>query len=613
MNILMDIKKNKKEVVFSRLKQTAAKNWGYGESEMEGFDPLVDLLFGACSSEFERLSTELYSSQSRILEKVAQILLPDVDLRPSPSYAILQAKPVNAEKLIHQTDQFVIEKEFMNTLSKKTELRKVFFSPTSSFRVIDAEVLLMVTSQEIIQVNELMKKTIIRSKTQQISHQHKLWIGLKLNPSIKTLKDISFYFDWFNDPNKNYLLKLFQLSRWFDSGKEIRTKSGFSEAVDSLYKEATIDIAGFLDINLKTEKKINRFFEDCFLTVTDDYLPEMRKYLPEFVDFFAVDELEKLKEKLGWIEIDFPEIFPVESLASAYCTPNAFPVVNRRLHNSNRPYTLNADLNIFPILTEDMFYTMRQIISSNHISYQEVPFKRASDFAPGTYTVRTKGVKRFDERDANEHVEYLLELLREEYVAFKSVNPSLMEKELNELSVIINRLFLNVLKSNEVKTNTHFIFMKSEIVEDVWLEFWSTTGPFGNNIPMGSPCSNNDFDKKCMRLLTSTVGGKNPPDQLERTYLFKNELLTRNRVVTVEDIRVFCQAELGNELKDVNIAQRAIMGQNRSTGFKNCILVQLTFKDGKSDAEKEGIVNHIEKSLQQKSSCIYNYKIECVD
>jgi hypothetical protein len=155
--------------------------------------------------------------------------------------------------------------------------------------------------------------------------------------------------------------------------------------------------------------------------------------------------------------------------------------------------------------------------------------------------------------------------------------------------------------------------MKSEIVEDIWLEFWSTTGTFGNNIPMGIPCVHNDFDKKSLRLLTSTSGGKNPPDQLERTYLFKNELLTRDRLVTREDIKVFCQAELGSELEDVSVAQGVIMGQNRYTGLQNCLLVKLAFKNEKSVIEKENIVNHIEKSLRQKSSCIYSYKIECID
>ena len=55
-------------------------------------------------------------------------------------------------------------------------------------------------------------------------------------------------------------------------------------------------------------------------------------------------------------------------------------------------------------------------------------------------------------------------------------------------------------------------------------------------------------------------GAKNPPDQLERTLLFKKELLTRNRIVTVEDIRLFCKAELGKDLDKVIIKKDPIMG-----------------------------------------------------
>jgi hypothetical protein len=609
----MDLKKNKKEVVLNRLKQTAAKIWDYRESETEGFDPVIDLLFGACASEFEKLSTELYISQTRILEKIAQILLPEINLRPHPSYAILQAKPVNIERQADQTDQFVFEKEFTGNSSGKIEQRKIFFSPTSGFRLIDAEIVLMATSKEVVRINDFLRETLVRSATHQIPHKNTLWLGVKINPSIKTLKNISFYFNWYNNPDKTFLLNLVPMAEWSINGKKIRTKMGFSHDVEEKYKAVSIDITNFLDINLKTEKKINLFFEDSFITISDDILPVKIKYPNEFTEYFKVDDLDNLKEEINWIEVEFPDMFPPELLISTFCTINAFPVMNRRLHDSSRPYTLNDDLNIFPILSEDLFFTIRNIISSNHINYQEVPFKKASDFAPGTYTIRTKGVKRFDERDAYEYVEYLMELLREEYVAFKSIGGSLVEKELNDLLVIINRLRLNVLKSNDVKVNTHFIIMKSEIVEDIWLEFWSTTGTFGNNIPMGIPCVHNDFDKKSLRLLTSTSGGKNPPDQLERTYLFKNELLTRDRLVTREDIKVFCQAELGGELEDVSVAQGVIMGQNRYTGLQNCLLVKLAFKNEKSVIEKENIVNHIEKSLRQKSSCIYSYKIECID
>jgi len=158
--------------------------------------------------------------------------------------------------------------------------------------------------------------------------------------------------------------------------------------------------------------------------------------------------------------------------------------------------------------------------------------------------------------------------------------------------------------------NSHFVIMRSDIVEDVWLEFWSTAGTFANNIPVGTVCTNTDFEKKSLKLLTSTVGGNNPPDQIERISRFKNELLTRNRIVTKEDIKAACYAELGNELKHVEISSKPMLSQNRNIGFQNSLHVILDFKGDKKQEEKEILARHMEKTLIQKSSFIYKYQVE---
>lgn len=607
----MDLKKNTKEVVKSRLKKSAAKTWGYQDSETEGFDPVVDLLFGACASEFERLSTELYTSQKRILEKVSQILLPEVFLCPVPSYAIMHGKPVNFEKITEQTDQFVYEKEVPGKSSDKPQKKKLYFTPVPGFKLINAEVSLLATSHEIIQVTGGTKReAVFQSETHKFPHENILWLGLNIDKAVSSLKDVSFYFDWLNNPEREDLLKLLRISQWFLNGSPLPIKNGFNEAIDRQFEAENTDINSFLDINIKTEKKITQFFANQFITITGDKQPALARFPEEFQDYYESEQLDNLVEELCWIKIEFPEIFPASNLISTQVSPTAFPILNRRLHDSNRPDALNKDLNIIPIITDDLFFAIRNIISSNHIKYQEVPFKKVTDFAPGTFTVRTEGVKRFDERNAYEYVQYLFELLREEYVSFESMGSSLIEKELNELQVIINRLRLNVIKSKEMEVNTHFVIIKSQMVEDVWLQFWSTSGALGNNIPAGTTCTNTDFDKNNLKLLTSSYGGKNPPNQVERISLFKNELLTRNRVVTREDIKVACMAELGNDLEQVEISHKPILSKNRSTGYQNCIHILLNFKENKSDEEKENLIKHMEKTLQQKSSCIYKYHVE---
>ena len=609
----MELNNNRKEVIHGRLKKSAARIWDYQESDTEGFDPVIDLLFGACAFEFERLSTELNISQTRILEKVSQILLPEVYVFPSPSYSIIHAKPVLPERYTDQTDQFVFDKEIIDVSNKVTQ-KKVTFSPTSRFRLIDSEVAVMATTNELYMIRDLhFKEPVIRSVSGNIPRNNSLWIGLRINQAVKSLKDISIYFDWLNSDDKDDFVKLLPLVRLYSDGIEIPVKSGYSDEIDEKYKSETVDILSFLDINLKTEKKINSLFESNFITIEGDIIPARKKYTADLTEFFPVEELSKLKDDLCWIKIEFPEVFPVEYLPSTICTLNSFPVLNRKLHTSNRPYTLNEELNIIPVITEDHFFSVRNIISSNHINYQEVPFKRLSDFAPGTYTIRTDGVKRFDERNARDYIQYLIELLREEHVAFKSLGSSVIEKELNDLQIIINRLNLNISRLKDLKANTHFVIIKSEIVEDVWLEFWSTSGMFGNNIQKGSNLLNNDFDKKNLKFLVTSAGGRNPPDQIERIFLFKNELLARNRVVTVEDIKVICFAELGNDLEEVIVAPGGMIIQGTKSGFQNCINVRLKFRKGKSITEKENLVKLLTNTLYQKSSCVYRYNVDYSD
>jgi hypothetical protein len=609
----MDLKNNKKEIIYGRLKKTAAKIWDIEESDMEGFDPVVDLLFSACASEFERLSTELNISQTRILEKVSQILLPEVFIHPTPSFAILHAKPVNPERYTDTSDQFIFEKEVIGLANKNIQ-KKIYFSPASSYRLVDAEVAAMATSFEIFQIKDiLIKNPLVRTDTYRKPQKKSIWIGLKANPSVSSLRDLSFYFDWINIPEKEDLLNLLRFAKLGTEGKNVSIKTGFSDKVEFKYKSDTNDILNYLDINIKTEGKIINMFKTNFITITEDILPEKRLFPSVFTEFYSEDELKNCKEELLWMEVELPEVFPAEYLGQTVCTPNAFPVINRKLHSSNRPYTLNEDLNILPLITEDHFLSMRNIISSNHLNYQEVPFNKISDFAPGTYTIRTHGIKRFDERDAYDNIKYLVDLLREEHVAFRSLGSSLIEKELNDLQIIINRLNLGISKSKEINANTHFLIVKSELAEDIWLEYWSTSGTFSNNIPMGSSFTQPDFDKKTLKTLFTSAGGRNPPDRTERIFLFKNELLSRNRVVTKEDIRAICFSELGNALEEVNVEPGAIVIPDCTSGMQNCINVKLRFRNGITIHEKGGLIKSITNSLEQKSSCIYNYKVEPVE
>jgi len=607
----MELTDNKRQVVLSRLKKTAARLWGFQETDTEGFDPLVELLLEACASEFEKLSTEIHISQSRILERVAQTILPEVSLRPQPAHTVIHAKPGKDNSHTRVQDQITIEKEIIGDTPNNITTKKLFFSPTSEFKIVNCSTAIIATTQHIAEFSELyVKKTLCTNSQHKNPVCNSIWIGLEMKEPV-SLNHVSFYFDWINNPRKEELLRYIPYSRWYINEKEVKIKKGFSSQVDDSYKNISTDIFNFLDINKRTEKDINEIYQERFITIDQNVTPKPEVFPESLGKHYNEEDISVLGNELCWIRIDMPEVFPPKELIETFCSANVFPVINRELHSPNRPHTLNHDLNIIPLDTDDYFFTIKEIISSNEVQYKEVPFKKIEDFASGTYTIRTEGVKRFDKRDAQEFLQYLMELLREEHVVFEAIGSSLIDKELKDLLIILNRLRLKANPNKTLDKNSHFIVMKSELIEDVWIEFWSTSGIFANNIQMGAVCNGPEYNGDNLKILQATVGGKNPPDKVDRTYLFKNELLTRDRVVTLEDIKLTCFSTFGSELEKVDIKRKPFLSTDRSKGFQNCIFIQLSFNTAKSETEKTIIEKHMKNVLENRSSCFFHYQIQC--
>ena len=81
-----------REHIRNRMLQNAAKIWGYPETEeASNFDPLVGLLLSVNAAELERLSNEIYHSRNRVMDRIVQLLAPDVPLPKSnaPSVAMI--------------------------------------------------------------------------------------------------------------------------------------------------------------------------------------------------------------------------------------------------------------------------------------------------------------------------------------------------------------------------------------------------------------------------------------------------------------------------------------------------------------------------------------------
>ena len=87
-----------KENIRNRLIRQSAELWGIDESELANFDPLVRLLLESTSVEIEKIGREIQGSETRLMERIAEVLCPGAVNLPQPARAIAQATPMETRE-----------------------------------------------------------------------------------------------------------------------------------------------------------------------------------------------------------------------------------------------------------------------------------------------------------------------------------------------------------------------------------------------------------------------------------------------------------------------------------------------------------------------------------
>jgi hypothetical protein len=567
-----------KASVKSRLTRQAAELWGYTEADLDGFDPLVNLLLEACAVEFEKIGQELHNTQYRLIERLATLLNPDVVDAPHPAHAIAQARAREAVVKLPDDAQFVFEPP---TVGRKVAGQEMFFSPLQGTRLISGSVRALATDSVVWQIEPSGQKRIVAQAVAPPPAEHRrLWIGLDLPTEGIDLSDLTFYFDWLNEPRRASYTAFLPGERWLLGNTELTATQGLPEP--ALTAGTTSPLDGEYDFLRRAEQQIRALYFSSFAQLAGpanalaSYV--RRAYPAELTAAFASPEteLQALSQPLVWLEVRFAHALPPEAFDQLVCALNCFPVLNRRLHKVL--FRLQPALNLFPLASEEPFLAVRDVYSLSNVVYRSTTLSDLSEGATDTYTLRTHGVGRFDTRTGREALRELLELLRDESRAFTAAGTDFIGSILRELDQNLARLEERLDRSRAAEQPVPYLLLRPQNVNDsVYLEYWSSNGEGGNRLPAGSRLRIYDghyIDE--VRLLTTTSGGRERPRPEERTHALRRNLLARNRLVTLADIKAACWAELGPHLAAIDVEKGFQTGTTPTAGFIRCIRVQLT-------------------------------------
>lgn len=431
-----------REKIKSRMLKNAVQLWGHQPSDVDSYDPLVGMLMGACATEFEKIYHEIYSSQARLIERLAQLLTPEINKGPEPAHAIMHLKSVDASTVINKEAQFYTKKYNRNNAMQE-EFLDIFFSPVHDFTLMNAAVKYLVSDTAAYEMKGVIhKEQLFNAAHKNAESKTTLWLGLDIDENIKNPEGISFYFDWFNNPDKGSYYKLLPFSRWFINGQKVNIHIGLADKKENEGNSLSLEY----DVQYKQEKKVMAFYNHAFVTLknnTDDLLLSENRmdYPAEFKNLFLDKDLKKLEKGTVWIQINFPPSSPPGVIHEISCTMNCFPVINRRLNEIT--FRLQTDrTNIIPLTANnDLFFSMHKVQTDTGINYSLYgSTKDVHKINSNTYVLTQGNIERFDSRDAADYLSYLLSLISNETLAFSAYGQEFVSSSLKEINQIIASL-----------------------------------------------------------------------------------------------------------------------------------------------------------------------------
>jgi len=612
------MEQNTKEQIKNRMIKKAASLWGVAANEIEmSFDPIVTLLISACASEIEKISSEVDGAQTRITEKVIQLMTPDSVDGPTPARAILYADPSDSVTQVKPEFQFKFRKEEVvkKTSVKQTEL---YFSPVQEFNLVNAKVEYIATGNTVIQLGKKKKREIlVQDFNDSQLEPSALYIGLNSSQNTIPLEDLSFYFELQDVENEDLFYHHLRDAEWAVDYAKVRSIQGLYNSD----KGQQINLSSiFEDVSSKTNNicsQIINGYNHHYIT-TKSIKKEKGVTESKFDEVEMIFEANKIKASgnIRWIKLVFPRIINNNILKNVYCSLNSFPAMNRELNSFTNQ--IKEYINILPIKTEDLFFDMKSMVNTEGKEYK-ARSKGNSDSDKGTFVMRSNNVGKLDKRKAKEYIVHLIELLKDESASFSFLNNDFLHANLKGLNQLISLLDKKVSETSNEITQTSYVTLKPyKSRENLIVEYWTTTGSTANNVKAGSDLTLHKgvgMKPRNSYFMTTSHSGKNDLNMQDRLNSYRRSLLSRDKIVTKEDVKALCHELYGDKIAHVGIERGYRKDISLNKGLVQCIEIVLTPNKQITAVKEEWdtINSSLMYFLEKKSINVFPYKIKILN
>jgi len=227
------------------------------------------------------------------------------------------------------------------------------------------------------------------------------------------------------------------------------------------------------------------------------------------------------------------------------------------------------------------FLYVENVVDGYGNKYEEIPFSQSGELKKGLYTIRTGGMERFSERNAVDIIANVLELTRDEVSAFGILERDKVSKALTNMTQEMKALEQKVNATNDsvIQQINYVIVDLISASESLKADYWITHCDMANNIRTGTKLTMQKRSQsslfRTVVLLTETTGGNDEQKGTNAIQAYKYALTTRDKIITMEDVKNFCKYTLKDELSSIDVRKGIAISNKPKEGFIRTIDIEI--------------------------------------
>ncbi|WCC43648.1 hypothetical protein PJW08_00480 (plasmid) [Tenacibaculum finnmarkense] len=578
-----------------RMKMRSMELWGIENTQK--VDPVIEMFLDVFSYELSKVHQEVKVSDAKLLERVSKILVNESWSLPTPSHTLLSVHPSEQVSEMEKTTQLYFQKIV------KGELNDVFFTPIKNQELLKANVYCTAWDRELSFDTNKGYKHIINSYKESKIPEYTIWVGIDIDESL--LKDI-------NKIPISILLK--------DSHLDPYIKMSSVQDCDGN------DLKLYQEEDLNTNKEhyyatIQKYYQDYLYTVDLSNSSKKRQKLTDKCsEVFNQEDIEEYDKELFWLEISFSVAFTKEELDKITISTNTFPIVNRKRSYKQHSLKRNGKIVSLYFKEKEYFLNAESLIDNEGRVYKSA-LKNDINNMEGSFSLYFGDIEQFDERNAKYILSDVIQTVREEGSSFSAMGYDLLNSYLEDLNDKLDALERKVnFRFKDVSNNNEKVYLQtipyktSDTYECV---YWTTNAGLANGIKEGALLSQYqtiELESDSIRLLTDTVGGAVKKGTKEKISSFRYGLLSKDRIVSNEDIKEFMYVTIGDVVKSVSVKSGVGISVHKKQGLIRTINVEVLLKEAEnlSSENKKRLGNSLELQLESKSVHNTPYRVNII-